>query len=192
MIENKPPAGENLSVGLVHHPVVNSLGQKVTTSVTTLDIHDMARICRTYGVGALFIVTPLLAQQTLVKRLVKHWREGVGASKNPTRKEALTVVEVVDTIDQLLDNPQFEEMRPLLITTGAKGSADDSSFEEVKEVIGSTSRVVLLFGTGSGLAPEVFERADLKLAPIEGSGDFNHLPVRSAAAIILDRLLGRL
>lgn len=192
MSEQKSSFGQKLAVGLVHHPVINSAGQTVTTSVTTLDVHDLARICRTYEVGGLYIVTPLAAQKTLVERLIRHWREGAGASKNPSRKEALTVVEVVDSIDQLMDNFQFEGKAPTLVTTGARRLPGDSSFAEVKEVIASKERTVLLFGTGSGLAPEVFERADFLLAPIEGSGDFNHLPVRSAVAIILDRLLGRL
>jgi len=32
---------------------------------------------------------------------------------------------------------------------------------------------------------------DMLLEPIEGYTDYNHLSVRSAAAIILDRLLGK-
>jgi hypothetical protein len=47
-----------------------------------------------------------------------------------------------------------------------------------------------LFGTGWGLTEELFDRADFILEPIKGSGDYNHLSVRTAAAIILDRLLG--
>ncbi|HLO26270.1 MAG TPA: RNA methyltransferase, partial [Geobacteraceae bacterium] len=49
---------------------------------------------------------------------------------------------------------------------------------------------LLLLGTGWGLADEIFSRADFVLAPIKGQGDYNHLSVRSAAAILLDRLLG--
>ncbi|HEY6838272.1 MAG TPA: RNA methyltransferase, partial [Geobacteraceae bacterium] len=49
---------------------------------------------------------------------------------------------------------------------------------------------LLVFGTGWGLTEELFERADLVLRPIKGPGSYNHLSVRSAAAIILDRLLG--
>ncbi len=47
----------------------------------------------------------------------------------------------------------------------------------------------LLFGTGWGLTQEVKDSSDYVLAPIEGKG-YNHLSVRSAVAIILDRLLG--
>jgi hypothetical protein len=45
-------------------------------------------------------------------------------------------------------------------------------------------------GTGWGLADQVLDRVDRLLAPIQGAADYNHLSVRSAAAIILDRLFG--
>jgi hypothetical protein len=48
---------------------------------------------------------------------------------------------------------------------------------------------VLLFGTGWGLTREFLASCDYMLKPIEGLGGYNHLPVRSAVAIILDRLL---
>ena len=41
-----------------------------------------------------------------------------------------------------------------------------------------------------GLAPEVTERADIQLEPVRGPSNYNHLSVRSAAAVILDRLRG--
>jgi tRNA (guanine37-N1)-methyltransferase len=48
---------------------------------------------------------------------------------------------------------------------------------------------LILFGTGHGLAAEVLERADVALPPIR-PGVYNHLSVRAAAAITLDRLFG--
>ena len=41
-----------------------------------------------------------------------------------------------------------------------------------------------------GLAPEVMSRVDGVLPPVGGADAYNHLAVRSAASIILDRLLG--
>lgn len=49
---------------------------------------------------------------------------------------------------------------------------------------------LLVFGTGWGLTPEITERADVIPEPICGPTDYNHLSVRSAAAVILDRLRG--
>ena len=49
--------------------------------------------------------------------------------------------------------------------------------------------VLLLLGTAQGLAPEVLARGDGVLRPIRYLG-YNHLSVRSAAAILADRILG--
>ena len=51
--------------------------------------------------------------------------------------------------------------------------------------------MMILFGTGFGLAPAVLERADIVLNAILGPGDYNHLSVRAAVSIMLDRLRGR-
>ena len=51
---------------------------------------------------------------------------------------------------------------------------------------------MILLGTGWGLADAVFARSDLVLEPIPGRDDYNHLSVRAASAIMLDRILGRL
>lgn len=48
--------------------------------------------------------------------------------------------------------------------------------------------LVLVLGTGWGLVEEILEKADVILEPIRGMGDYNHLSVRAAAAIMLDRL----
>jgi hypothetical protein len=52
--------------------------------------------------------------------------------------------------------------------------------------------VLLVFGTGWGLAPEVHFQAARHLQPVvpPRSRGYNHLSVRAAAAIIFDRLLG--
>ena len=50
--------------------------------------------------------------------------------------------------------------------------------------------ILLLFGTGFGIEAEVMKSFDYILAPVYGSCDYNHLCVRSAVAIILDRLAG--
>jgi hypothetical protein len=50
---------------------------------------------------------------------------------------------------------------------------------------------LILFGTGWGLAPAVLDQADAFLAPLRGASPdgYNHLSVRAACAIVLDRLL---
>ena len=58
------------------------------------------------------------------------------------------------------------------------------------QLINLCAAVLLLLGTAWGLAPEVLAMADGVLPPIRGVSGFNHLSVRSAAAILFDRLLG--
>ena len=52
--------------------------------------------------------------------------------------------------------------------------------------------VLILFGTGWGLAGEIVAAADVRLEPIRATPDegYNHLSVRAACAITLDRLRG--
>jgi hypothetical protein len=51
--------------------------------------------------------------------------------------------------------------------------------------------VLILFGTGWGLDDRQIPGASQVLAPIRGAPTWNHLSVRSAVAIVLDRLFGR-
>lgn len=180
-----------VAVALVHHPVVNRDGQTVTSSITTIDVHDMARICKTYGASELYIVTPLEAQKRMVERITRHWTDGHGAERNPHRKEALLLVKVVDSVEDILHNYQFGAGGARLVTTSAKESETAVSYQDARSIIENSDGAVILFGTASGLADPVMEKADVRLKPLEGAGDYNHLPVRCAAAIIMDRLFGR-
>lgn len=178
-----------LAVALVHAPVVDRRGDLVTTAVTNLDVHDIARSARTYGVERFYVVTPTTEQQRLVERILQHWREGFGASYNPDRGEALETVRVVDTLEAALadwSNATAGEAQPLL--TGARRQ-DGICFDEARQLM-SQQPVVLVLGTGWGLAPELFTRGWTVLEPLRGASDYNHLSVRAAAAIMFDRLLG--
>jgi len=182
--------GARLAVGLVHYPVLNKAGETVTSSVTTLDIHDLARVCRTYGVGSLYIITPLAAQARLAERVARHWTQGFGAEYNPSRAEALGIMKVVDSIDAMLDNLWLDARRVALAVTSARKAPGAEPYERAAALMKQWDRVALLFGTAHGLADSVMDRASIALEPIEGAPGFNHLPVRCAAAVILDRLLG--
>lgn len=178
-----------LAVALVHHPVLDRRRDRVTTAVTNLDLHDIARTARTYGVRRYYVITPVEEQQRLVARIIGHWREGFGAGYNPDRGEALSLVTTVADLDTALaDWQSLAGQRALPVLTGAS-RPDGMSFAACRS-LAQERPLLLVFGTGWGLAPELFERNWPVLEPIRGTGNYNHLPVRSAAAIILDRLLG--
>ncbi|GLI37362.1 RNA methyltransferase [Geobacter hydrogenophilus] len=186
------PPNANVSVALLHHPVYDKNRQVVSTAVTNLDIHDIARSARTFGLLSYYIVTPVPGQQELAGRIVRHWQEGWGATYNPKRKAALELIKIVATLDDVLEDMQERFGRPArLVTTGARLHPRSVTFSDLQHLIAERDQpYLLLFGTGWGLVEEVFEKADLVLEPIRGVGDYNHLSVRSAAAIIMDRLFG--
>lgn len=182
----------NIDIALVHFPVYNKPGDIVTSSVTTLDVHDISRICRTYAVNTFYVVTPLDTQQKLVRRMMDHWVKGYGSEYNPTRKEAFLSTRVVNLLDDAVaDITQRQGKKPRTVIPSAKRFAQSRSYPEVRAALQEDHPHLLVFGTGWGLEKGIVERADLILAPIDGLSGYNHLPVRAAIAIILDRLLGR-
>lgn len=186
-----PPA--NLYLALVHHPVYDKNGQVVTTAITNMDIHDIARAARTYGIKGFYVVTPVKALQKLASKIIHHWEEGYGSQYNQTRKEALSLVRLKDTLDDvILDVDQSNGVKPRIVATSARAGKATTSFAELKDMlIKDLQPYLLLLGTGWGLTDTVLGEADYILEPIEGGTDYNHLAVRSAAAIILDRLFGK-
>lgn len=185
-------ASNNLAIGLVHFPVYNKHREIVTTAVTNLDIHDIARSSRTFGVEPFFIITPSLEQQQLTKKITGHWQEGWGATYNPDRKKALEIIEVVNSVSDAIDMLKQKFDKPVkLVVTAAKSRPGSISAENFKEHLQSDEATyLLLFGTGWGLSDQCFNMADMVLDPITGLSNYNHLSVRSAAAIMLDRLKG--
>jgi hypothetical protein len=180
-----------VALALVHYPVLDRGGSVVTSAVTNLDVHDIARSAHTFGVGDYFIVHPVAAQRELVSRIRAHWVEGSGAKRIPDRKPAMEGVRIVSSLDEAIGELGAPE---LWTTSAAPRDPDDSlAFDEARRRIRSEGPPVLIcFGTGWGLASEVMARTSERLAPIRSprQDGYNHLSVRGAAAIILDRLLG--
>ena len=175
----------NLYLGLVHHPVYNKFNDIVTTSITNLDVHDIARSCRTFGVKKYYIINPLQTQKQIMRRILSFWQSDIANKYNPDRVDALSVIKFVKDIDAAVTDVKSQEGNCVVITTTAAKLQSQISFEECSK---SSKPVLLLFGTGNGLAKSVHDRADCVLEPIEGVGNYNHLSVRSAVAIVLDRL----
>lgn len=182
----------DLYIALVHYPVLDPKGHVIATSVTNLDIHDIARLSRTYNVKGYYIVQPGEEQKELTNRLVHYWNCGHGSKVNPDRKAALSLVSVVDSLEDAEAAVEKREgKRPLWVGTSAKIRPNIVGYEEMRDIMERENRAFLLvFGTGHGMTAEVMERMDYVLKPIVGRGEYNHLSVRSAVSIILDRLIG--
>jgi hypothetical protein len=137
-------------------------------------------------------VTPVKALQKLALKIIDHWEAGYGSQYNVTRKEALAVVRICGTLDDVVIEIERESgEKPAIVATSAKSGARRASFPELREMLQKKTRpFLILLGTGWGLTQEVLSQADYVLESIQGTTDYNHLSVRSAAAIIFDRLLG--
>jgi len=182
----------DLFLVLLHHPVLDKNGQIVTTALTNMDIHDIARTARTYGVRGFYVATPVKALRVLAAKIMEHWETGYGSTYNLTRKDALSLVRLEHDLDTTILAVERESgMRPCLVITSARAGSGRTSFAELRARLDhSPEPHLVVLGTGWGLAPDVTERADVTLEPIWGPTDYNHLSVRSAAAVILDRLRG--
>lgn len=184
--------GPNLHVVLLHEQMVDKQGLLVTTSLTLIDVHDIARSARTFGVKSLFIAHPSQSLRQLTHVLHHHWDQGFGATYNPNRKEALEIVNVVASLDEAIMQLEMKfGSLPKLVATSARPGKNRLAFADLRDSLEATdTHYLLMLGTGWGMSEMLLKRADLFLEPIPGRSDYNHLSVRSACAIILDRLVG--
>ncbi len=178
----------SLAIALVHRPVIDKEGLVVTSALTNIDVHDLARSARTYGCTDYFVVHPVEAQRGLATKIVDHWTEGSSAKRIPDRKDALALVRAVPTLADAVAS-LGGDVEVWVTAARALAGKPLVSFEAARASLAASGRPVLLvFGTAWGLAPELLESADALLEPISGFGPWNHLSVRSACAIALDRL----
>lgn len=225
----------SLYVALIHYPVYDRNHDVVTSAVTNIDVHDIARSCCTYGVAGFYVVTPVDALRALVRRILHHWEDGEGHDFNPTRSEALALTRLEASLEGVeIDIERRHGRLPVLVSTSARprtagpghegcpipiayedlraridersgdagavagttagGSRDDDdrdiakSERDEREDESQGAPWLLLLGTGWGLTEEVLDRCHYALGPLRGPTSYNHLSVRAAAAIILDRL----
>jgi len=179
----------NLYVALMHYPMKSLKGGVVATAITSLDVVDIARSCRTYNVSRYFIVHPLESQRTIVHRIIEFWFE-----ERPSRVEAVRIISVAEDLEQCFTAvAEAEGEEPLVWGTSARPGLPYPriGWDEARKHLRTGEKpVLLLFGTGNGMAEELLWACDALLPPVRETSDYNHLSVRAAVAIILDRLKG--
>lgn len=173
-------ASSEIAVALVHHPVLNRLGEQSTTAITTIDVHDFARTCAFYDVGPVYLVHPAEGMHAMVRDICGYWQEGEGGDRNPGRREVLGGVRLVHRLEDALADAPYK----LWYTSAVppQGQALDAA-----ELTGEPGPHLIVFGTGWGLDVSALPSANGWLRPIEGIGKVRHLSVRAALAIYLDR-----
>ena len=182
----------DLFIALIHYPVLDRRGKIVASAITSLDIHDLARSARTYDVRAMYVVHPVKELRDFAASVRDRWMNGYGRQFDSLRREALERVAIVSDLEEAIASIKAVcGAPPLLVHTSAR-TQNGVGYDELRnEIEREGPPFLILFGTGFGMAPAIGERADRILAPIRGSGGYNHLSVRAAASIILDRLRGR-
>jgi hypothetical protein len=174
-------------------------GETVATAVTNLDLHDISRSCRTFGIRRYFVVTPVLQQHRVVGRIIDHWKRDQQREWHPDRFEALGRVELVENfgmVKQEIFSRHGEY--PEVVLTDASPLPNAVSYAEYRRELENPERIkpaLIVFGTGWGISDVFYPEVHRILAPVYGlkndpDGDYNHLSVRAAVAIILDRLFG--
>ena len=178
-------------IALVHYPAYNSRLEVVPTAFKSMDAHDISRDATTYGVRKFYLVNPVEEQRRLAGRLVDHWIEGEGKNFNETKSKAFGIISIMSTVEEAVGQiEEIEGKKPKIVATDARFSDDMTGYRALREkIFENTEPFLILFGTGWGLTLETVKAADYVLKPISGYTGFNHLSVRSAAAIVLDRLL---
>ena len=183
-------------IALLHHSILDKHEQVVTTAITNMDIHDISRSAHTYGIQGYYLINPEKEQQRVATRIIEHWKQGGGKSYNPLRAKAFQNTQIVSWLgDVLRDIKEKEKKSPFVVMTSARTiqKANHTGYEEIRKLVFSSPRPLLLvFGTGWGMEERLLREADALLPPIRPKKDstYLHLSVRSAVAIVLDRLLG--
>jgi tRNA (guanine37-N1)-methyltransferase len=189
-----PPLTARTHLALVHHPVVDRAGTVITTALTNFDIHDLARSSMTYGLAALHLITPVTSQRDKAEHIARLW---MGDDQGEHRARALELVRTADAIETVIASLAAEYgQAPTVVATSAKATSFPAAprrtpDELVAEHALDPSPLLILLGSGWGLADSLIPSVSRILTPIEGASDWNHLSVRSAGAVLLDRLFGR-
>ena len=179
----------NLYIALVHYPVYDKEKNVIATSVTNYDLHDLSRLAKTFDLGAFYLVTPLQKQIELMQKIVDHWINGKGKKLHPNRGDALKLARFAYSIEDVIQSIRDEKGAiPYTVGTTARMGYKTVSHEFLRRMLIEQKIVVIIFGTGYGLTSEALESFDYILQPVKGKGDYNHLSVRSAASIVIDRV----
>ncbi|WP_306537085.1 RNA methyltransferase [Megasphaera sp.] len=181
-----------LYVGLVHYPIYDKNFNVITTAITNYDLHDISRSSKTYGIKKYFIIHDVPGQLDMVRKIMGFWESDTGRNYNGYRTQAFDIVDIRPSIGAAVAAvTEAEGKKPYVVTTDARTYSNTISYKALRQKREEEDTpILLLFGTGYGMTKETMEKFDFILEPIYGAGEYNHLSVRSAAAIILDRLAG--
>jgi hypothetical protein len=171
--------------------VLGKTGEIISSAITNLDLHDIARASTTYGAQSFQVIIPLEDQRRIAEDIRNHWTYGYGSRSNPDRKKSFEKVNITSDIEESIKQiTRTTGLSPRLVATTAQKFDGSLSYDQCRQMVYSEDSILLVFGTAWGLSKDFIKQCDSVLAPIEPESAYNHLSVRSAVSIILDRLLG--
>ena len=183
----------SISLALLHYPVYDKKGQVINTSLTNLDLHDISRAAFTFGLEKFYLIQPQENQRELLDQLLLYWQTNIARKYNPYRADSLALIDPCASLEEAFFAASAQTPGQVLkvIATSARAVDNMTGYAEMRRIMGQEGgHYLLLLGTGWGLTEETLAGADFRLRPVYGVSGYNHLSVRSAASIILDRLLG--
>lgn len=175
-------------LALVHYPVLNRLGETISSTVDSFDFFDASRLALTFGIDQMYIVHPKAAQQALVARLIEH---GQKQGREQAERGYFDHSQGVQDLQVAVDDVTRRCGRaPKIIATTAKPGVDRVSVRALREELSPESPQLWLIGKAWGMTQALIEGADAVVESIDGRTGYNHLSVRSALSIYVDRMLG--
>ena len=156
----------NHYVALMHSDVVVRGNNGGHTSVTSLDLHDIARSSATYGVENVFMVTELEDQRSIMQEFLNFWLSKKGIEYNSSRFEAVKKVIPIKSFEKVkLFIKEKDGAEPIIITTSAKqyGYAKAIDYFSQGKVWECNRPILFVFGTGQGLNEKILKQSDYLL-----------------------------
>ncbi len=176
-----------LYLAIVHHPVVNRRGEVITATIDHFDVFDASRLSLTYPLRGLYVVNPEPSQEAVARRLIKH---GTDPHRTEERDGCFDKTHWAPSLEATVAEIEAREgRRPVVVVTSAHAATDTTSFAGLRAALADGAPHLLVVGKASGLSADALADADMRLEPIDGGTDYRHLSVRSAMAILVDRLL---
>ena len=183
---------KNIFISLIHFPVKNIKNEIIKTSLTNLDIQDIARTAKTYGINKYFITHPIKEQRMLAEKVINFWDSENKRINENSKHEAIKNIIIKNSINDVIKEiKKICGKKPTIISTDAKRMKNMVDYDLIRnKFLSNNEPILIVFGTGWGLTDDIINKSDYILKPIDGYNEYNHLSVRSAVAIILDKLFG--
>lgn len=152
-----------------------------------MDMHDISRISATYGLGGYFVIHPDEKMRNIAHKLSGHWTTGDGKNRNSDRYDAIKNMKIVPDLDAAkTEIKKIHGEEPVTIGTTARKKEKSKPLSHILKQ--KKSPFLILFGTAGGIEDNFLDSLDIILEPIVTGSGYNHLSVRSAVSIFIDRI----